>query len=156
LASDELRAITENEEGSRAIGQVTLPFLECDGSLCASFGVADEVGEEDLEELLLYNSTCSSSHCMAEDLSRCSSQGLPMSCMSLDTHSQASSSALNNFPPLLSREQSDILDRLLPDGDFWRSPTAGDSLHPLHLMRGISWDVYNGSFGEDLVAIFNN
>jgi hypothetical protein len=98
----------------------------------------------------------------------------------------ASSSGANNctlpsstFPPVLSREQSELIDKLLLplDGSdaFWTSgigvSASGNSsggavgggsggalatgdTHPLEMMRNISWDIYNGSFADDLKNIF--
>ena len=84
----------------------------------------------------------------------------------------------STFPPVLSREQSELIDKLLLplDGSdaFWTSGigvsasggnggaggggsggagAAGDT-HPLEMMRNISWDIYNGSFADDLKNIF--
>jgi hypothetical protein len=94
----------------------------------------------------------------------------------------------SHFPPSLSREQSELIDRLFipgDSGDFWNlgllsTPRAGvvgngsnlDSginsnsnsggggigattpkASQLALIRDISWDIYNGSFGDDLKNI---
>lgn len=72
----------------------------------------------------------------------------------------------STFPPILSREQSELIDSLLPDGEFWRGSSISNietqqnnssfafesaiQTNPLNLMREISWDIYNGTFGEDL------
>jgi hypothetical protein len=93
----------------------------------------------------------------------------------------------SHFPPSLSREQSELIDRLFipgDSGDFWnlgllstpRAGTGGNGSNldsgngnnninssggggigattprasQLALIRDISWDIYNGSFGDDL------
>jgi hypothetical protein len=69
----------------------------------------------------------------------------------------------STFAPVLNREQSELIDRLLlPDSDFWlnnnQDPAVNDFLgnHPLSLMRDISWDIYNGTFESDLKNIFGS
>lgn len=169
LASEEIRALSRGREGER----VSLPILEHSDSdqlslSACSFAPEERVGVDELEELLMYNRPSEdnlasmdggSSSLYSLEVSyglgpgpapsSSGSMGAPM------VRLQRGNSALDCFPPMLSREQSDILDRLLPDGDFWRSPAADSSLHPLHLMRGISWDIYNGSFNDDLMTLLN-
>mmetsp|Transcript_1731 Transcript_1731/g.1813 ORF Transcript_1731/g.1813 Transcript_1731/m.1813 type:complete len:465 (-) Transcript_1731:345-1739(-) len=69
----------------------------------------------------------------------------------------------STFAPGLNREQSELIDRLLlPESEFWQGNNNNNSLdpttptvnHPLHLMREISWDIYNGTFENDLKNIF--
>jgi hypothetical protein len=60
----------------------------------------------------------------------------------------------SQFPPVLSREQSELIDRLLlPESEFWAANNPENANHPLALMRNISWDIYNGTFGDDLKNI---
>lgn len=73
----------------------------------------------------------------------------------------------STFAPVLNREQSELIDRLLlPESDFWsQTPRGGENIatpggnngnisHPLQLMRDISWDIYNGTFETDLKNVF--
>lgn len=67
----------------------------------------------------------------------------------------------STFAPGLNREQSELIDRLLlPESEFWTGNNQNDPTspapvnHPLHLMREISWDIYNGTFEHDLKNIF--
>lgn len=163
LASDEIRALSKGKEAnaysSYPASMVSFPVAESDSdsiSLANSFvtgRMEDNVGVEELEDLLMYNNNGSQSDLpgsamgTAEDPSRFVMPGSSSSALLL----YEPSSSANNFPPLLTREQSDLLDRLLPDGDFWKG--AVDTMHPLQMMRGISWDIYNGTFTDDLRAL---
>lgn len=82
-----------------------------------------------------------------------------------------------SFPPIVSfsRAQSEILDRLLDDDAYYSdecdNSTNGNNyggndyanavnsnvemINPVKLMRTISWEIYNGSFNEDLKALLS-
>eukprot|EP01039_Chlorochromonas_danica_P003310 gene3310-3631_t len=165
LASEEIRAITKAQERNSATiedSNITLPIVESSDSdslsLANSFaaGGEDKVGVEELQELLLYTDrptvpSVASSLPLPTTSIALGPPSLPIS-LPMSMPMPAEGPPLNNFPPMLSREQSDVLDRLLPDGEFWRQ-SSDSTFHPLLLMREISWDIYNGSFSDDLATL---